>query len=331
MPSPTDASSMSRDRSTALTLVGVLQIGLGALCVLLVAISSLQFLPAFRTQVAAAGGSQPTTGGIVIGMAFYTLLAGFFVWTGVGAIRKRRWVRPIVLIVSWMWLIAGVIGAAVAALLVPRVLRLSAGQAHEVPPAVGVIIGVVVAGIIAIFYIVLPLGFVLFYGSPHVQATLDARDPSPRWTDGCPLPVLGLSLFLGLSAVSTLPAAALAVFPLFSTLLTGPSAVVLALALTALYAYFARASYRRQSVGWWGPLVAISFASISTGFYFWRGGLNEYIAAIGVSPEQGRLFLETGVFSGGMFMTFSALWVVAAASYLLWVRKYFPGRTQAAP
>src|ERR1700741_3217683 len=94
--------STAKDRSTALAIVGSLQIALGSLCGLLVPVALLPLVPAIRHQVEVAQGAPPDARGIFFGMAFYAMSALFFIWTGIGAILKRRWVRPVLLSVSWI-------------------------------------------------------------------------------------------------------------------------------------------------------------------------------------------------------------------------------------
>ena len=92
-----------QDRSAGLILVGILEIGLGLLCLLMLAFMgfaavSVQSLPggqaaAMNTRVMAAN------------CAFYLAMAVFFFVMGVGTLRGRRWARTIMLVVSWTWLI----------------------------------------------------------------------------------------------------------------------------------------------------------------------------------------------------------------------------------
>ena len=44
----------------------------------------------------------------------YLSVAVAFVWIGIGSIRCQRWVRPIVIVVSVLWLIVGIVGTIAA-------------------------------------------------------------------------------------------------------------------------------------------------------------------------------------------------------------------------
>jgi len=69
------------------------------------------------------------------------------------------------------------------------------------PEAARTVAMIVALGFMGLLFIVLPGGLILVYQSRHTKATCEARDPVPRWTDACPLPVLALSLMLGFGVV----------------------------------------------------------------------------------------------------------------------------------
>jgi hypothetical protein len=315
--------STTKDRSTALTLVGSLLVAIGVLWALLIPLRFLAFLPAIRRQVELTQGRPLDPSGVITGAGLLAIVAALFLWIGIGAIRKRRWVRPIMLIASWSSLVAGVIAGIMMLFILPPVLRATLAKTPGSSPQMGLIVGTVIAAFFTVFYVVIPLSLALFFRSPHVRATLEARDPIPGWTDACPISVLVLCLFLGVGACGLLYTAKLGVFPVFSVLVTGPSAVVLASLLAALYGYFALAAYRLQPIGWWGPLVVLPVQTLSTSIYFIQGDLTAYLAAIGVQGDQSRMVLDTGLFSGSFMAGNCLFWLAVNVGYILWVRKYF--------
>jgi uncharacterized membrane protein YfcA len=323
MPEAANTVATIKDRSTGLTIFGSLQIAFGALCACFIPLALLPLAPAFRRQIEQTQGAPPDARGIVFGVAFYAMAAIFFVGTGIGAILKRRWIRPILLSVAWIWLVGGVLGAIVGSLILRRILSTALAKSPGLPPGAGWIVGIAVAGLVAIFYVVLPLSLLLFYRSPHVRATLEARDPRPRWTDACPLPVFAMSLYLGLCALATLVAGLFGVFPVFTVLLTGPSAVAIASGLAVLNGYFAWAAYRLRAIGWWGPLIAFTVTTASAAVYFARGDMTEYLAAAGLHGEQSRMLADSGLFGGDLMVVACSAWLAVLVGYLVWVRKYF--------
>jgi len=54
------------------------------------------------------------------------------------------------------------------------------------------ILAAAILGVAGFIYVLLPGAFLLFYRSPSVAETCQARDPSPQWTDGCPPRLLTL-------------------------------------------------------------------------------------------------------------------------------------------
>jgi len=76
--------------------------------------------------------------------------------------------------------------------------------------------------VFGIFFVIVPAIWIFFYGSRHVKATCEARDPVIRWTDACPLPVLGLCLWYCFRANDAGHAiAGHGVMPFFGMFLTG--------------------------------------------------------------------------------------------------------------
>src|SRR5258708_33744181 len=100
-----------------------------------------------------------------------------------------------------------------------------------------------------VIYVVIPGAMVLFSRSTHVKLPCEARDPVPRWTDRCPLPVLAVVLIQAFGAVGMLlmlPVYGRA-FPLFGLIITGLPAVAMSLAFAAFSLYAARGFYLLQS------------------------------------------------------------------------------------
>ena len=69
---------------------------------------------------------------MIPGILFYTLLAVWFIWVGIGSIKARRWARALILISSWLWLICGVSGFVIILLLLPNMYD-QMGESGKVP------------------------------------------------------------------------------------------------------------------------------------------------------------------------------------------------------
>ena len=128
-PHHSPAAAPFKDRSARLTLFGALAIlagagsvALGLLHVMLLV--GVQRIPGLETM-------PVDTRSYVMGGTLYVLLGTAFVWVGAGSVRKRRWVRPLMLTLAWTWLLGGVS----VLLLLPGLLDLAMGLSAPGSPA----------------------------------------------------------------------------------------------------------------------------------------------------------------------------------------------------
>src|SRR4051812_14402123 len=194
-----------KDRRTRLLVMGILILIAGIMCLLMALLMPIMlFLPRPATPNAPA----PEAIDIVPGMLLYIALAGLAIALAVGMMRVRRWVRPVILCACTIWLIVGVGAMALMFVALPRMLALMKTAAGTGGPAIprGVAISIVAATGFFMFllYVVVPILLMLAVRSRDVQATLEFFDPEPRWTDGVPLLVLGLSMGCMLGALGSL-------------------------------------------------------------------------------------------------------------------------------
>ncbi|HSA93839.1 MAG TPA: hypothetical protein VLE48_12575, partial [Terriglobales bacterium] len=229
-----------KDRSTWLVVFGILQglLGLAILGMIPLLLLSLTIAPK-----AQAGSARADL--IQISMTYLGMAAIAFVLAG-GSIWPQRWARALTVAYCWMWLSAGLITIPLFAFLLPRMTR----QMPNSPPpgaegAQMFAIGFAVF-FLTMLFVVTPGTILLFYSSGNVKATVEARDPHPRWTDRCPTPVLVLGVFNMLGALSLIAAVfgRLAAFPLFGLVVSG---------------FAARAAYLVSALVWamvaWGVLT----------------------------------------------------------------------------
>ena len=104
---------------------------------------------------------------------------------------------------------------------------------------------------LGIFFVAVPAVWTFFYNSRHVKATCEARDPVMRWTDACPLPVLGFCLWLwfGVPMMLLMPIIGRGVMPFFGMFLTGLPGSLFCLAIAAIWGYAAWLLYHLD-VSW---------------------------------------------------------------------------------
>ena len=196
-----------KNRRTGLVAFGAVQILLGC--------ATLALL--FRL-VAAETANAPQ------GLFLYCAGAIYFIVTGIGSIRGRRWARALIAAVSGAWAACGVLvlGGAL--------------------PAIGVE---------ALYLIVLPLVLTIFYSSRDTALTADALDPRPRWTDRAPVPVIAVCAVLAFAAAEALILSAQQPFVVFGRVLTGALAALAYIALALLFAQIAAQLFRLRQSAWW--------------------------------------------------------------------------------
>lgn len=324
-PLPVSPGPEFKDRRGGLMAFGILLIAAGGLCALFVPMMLLGQVMAARTTGVAADYRM-----MIPGMVMYGVLAVAFVWLGIGSIGARRWARALILILAWLWLVTGVIAIGVVIVVLPQVLATPPPSGQALPEAargVVMILAVVFTGVI---FVLLPGLLVLFYGSRHVKATCEARDPAPRWTDACPLPVLALSLMLGYSVVLWMPmllAFQHSVVPCFGRLLSGPPGAVVILMLMALWSYSAWAMYRLKPAGWWIMLITFTAMMVSSLLTFSRVDVVEMYRLMGTPEQQIQQIQQYGFLQGRNMLLLIALCALPLFGYLLYVKKYFRPQT----
>jgi hypothetical protein len=308
-----------KDRSSALVGVGVLVVGLGGVSLLFAAVLAVAGLLAPTGAI----GARPTQ--LLVTILIYIIVAVALVWLGIGAIRARRWARPLLLIVSWLWLLSGIAGVAVVAWVMPAALNQAEPSGDAMPPGCAGALVVATVVVMALFFVVLPGLLVLFFRSQNVKATCEARDPVPGWTDACPMPVLGLSLALWVCAafmlIMILPYRGL--FPFFGRFASGIPGAALTVGTAALTAYCAGALYRLDLRGWWVLFVASTVGAVSATLTLARTDLLEVYRLMGYSAEElAQLQAVVTPFGRAVVPLIVANGLVWFG-YLLYMRKYF--------
>jgi hypothetical protein len=314
----TPAASDYHDRKTGLVLFGVLEIAIGFICVLLILL--------MLAGLALGGrGPNPPPGLSSVGtaIAVYALLAGGFVWLGIGSILARRWARAILLCGSAVALAGGTLGCAAMAFILPHMFDAIAQQGQRpIQPGALMMVKAFTAAFMVVVYIVIPGALFLFYRSPHVKRTCEARDPVERWTDLCPLPVLAFSMVMGLAGVALIGLMArFRGFPVFGIFVAGGWGVLLSLLMGAVMLYLAWGFYRLRIRAWWVALALQVLWALSSFATFWRTDVADLYARMGADPR-------TAAVSAQLLGTPALRWMIALSVvcwmvWLLCLRRYF--------
>lgn len=319
-----------QDRSIGLVLIGILEIGLGLMCLVMLAFMGVAALSTSRMPEAQAAGMNSRA--LLASGVFYLLIAAFFGTLGMGTLLGRRWARTIMLVVSWGWLIGGVFGVIVMFFILPRMTAAISATAggRATDPGVGMVIMGCAAVVLGLMYIVLPGILLLFYRGPNVKATFEAKDPNIPWTDRVPAPVLALTLLFGVGTVGALSGTTYRVFPAFGYVLTGLPAILVFLVLGALSAWLAWAVYQRRPAAWWGVLAWSVLGGVHGLFFFKSGGagLRKMYEAMGTPAAQLEQLEKMGIYdlwSHPAVLVLIALGWLGWLGFLIWVKRFFNG------
>jgi hypothetical protein len=314
-------SSDFKDRKTGLVVFGILQIIHGGFFALMVPLMIIGMI----ASAARGDSSAPpiNTSMMIPGILFYVLVAVWFIWMGIGSIKARRWARALILVSSWLWLICGTGGLIFMLLLMPQMYD-RMGQSGQMPPGVAAVMKYVMMGFMTVFYVIIPVVLVLFYGSKNVKATCEFRDSQVRWTDKCPLPVLAASLLFGVWAVSMLSLGAYGwTVPFFGFIATGIKGAAIALVGMLLYGYVARGLYKLSIKAWWCAVLLAILWPLSTVITFSRVSLLDFYQKMNFSQQQLDIIKQYGMPNTSIMALFFGLWVVGFLVYLLYTKKYF--------
>jgi len=309
-----------RDRRTGLLLFGILEILLGVLCLLMAGVMVIG-----QMMLARSTGTPASLQMIIPGMLLYAGLAVAFVWLGIGSIQCRRWARALVLVFAGVWLCMGLLMVPMMAWLMPKILASAPAGGQALPPGAMIVMVVIQIVFMGVFFILLPGGLVLFYRSPHVKGTCEARDPVRRWTDACPVPVLAVVCLMGWGAIVMfcLPITGMAMLPFFGMLLTGIPGAIGMLGMAGVLFWIGRNWYRLNIIGWWALITVTVVFAISNVLTFARVDIIEVYKKLGYPQAQIDLIQQQGWMTSDFMIWSSLLWVFPMLGYLLWVRRFF--------
>jgi hypothetical protein len=312
-----------KDRSTGLVIFGIMTVLLGGLWGLLTLFMSVSLL-----RIRSTGTPPVSTVGILPILGSYGGLTVALIWLGTGSILKRRWARALLLIFSWSWLVMGIFMTAIMPFVMAKTMASVPPNATTGQPALppGAITGMVIGMTLFffVFFVLVPAIWVFFYQRRHVRATCEASDPVTRWTDACPLPVLGFSLWtwLGVPMMLLWPLTGHAVLPCFGVFVSGLPAALFCVVIAAVWGTAARWLYRLDARGWWLILVAMLVFTASALLTYARHGIVEMYQLQGLPPAQIDQMQKMGLLSSRSLGWFSVLFTLPFLGYLLFIKKY---------
>jgi hypothetical protein len=317
------------DRSARLALFGLLAalVGVGFVVLGLLNLA----LPFLTELLPSAGGAVVDLPTLLMGTLVYFAIGGVLIFTGIGSYRKKRWVRPLMLIVAWTWLISGALGLAFVVVVLDDLVLLGTANLERVPVGTVLVVKLFLLGGATIGGIVLPLLFVWAYQDRAVGVTCEIQHPGPTWTDRCPLPVLALSVGLGFAAILALPLALRPVVPLFGFLVTGWAAALLNLAGALVAGLLARSTYRLELGGWWATSALLVVSGASVALTFLRVPPVEYYRRIGYPEEQLKLFEQSSLGQPWLIVWSTVVLTLLSLIYMGAIRRHFDAGSSIPP
>jgi hypothetical protein len=320
----------SPDRSVQLIVLGGLQVFLGCLCGLAALMMASLFLGGRMPQ--APQGPQFSPRMMIPSLGIYVLIAVGFIWMGIGMIRIRRWAWALTLVMSWMGLIVGLFASVMVPIFMTKTWG-SLAEQNQMPPEMVRFMWTTTILVTIGLYVFLPGIFVVLCQPKSVRDTVYRRDPTPRWTDRCPLPVLALVILHAAGAIC-MPMMATYnwVMPFFGSFVSGPAGAAVACLLAVLLACLAWGTYRLKILAWWGTIILGIVYIANSVLFFRRGDLLQMYEKMGFPAETIDMIKKTGVlemlttYGVWMNVAFGAVWF----GYLLYLRRYFVRKSEMA-
>lgn len=308
---------------------GVISIVIGSLagCMALAALPMMLLIPRTLPAQQQPPGLSPAAA--MFTLVLYAAIATAFIWIGIGSCRCQRWVRPIILCLAWPGLVFGIVGSCVAVPVMVSTMLNSQQGAPPMPPAVRIVMVCVMVCTMVLFYIILPGAYVLFYQRRKTAEVLALCDPYPRWTDRCPMPVLGLCIWLVIMELGMLYTLQVMYFPFFGTYLHGAAAAVAVIALVATIGYAAWKCYQLQWSGWWTAMLTLGLWFLSMLLTFIIRGPLDFYRQAGLTDEQ--LEQSGALRLGGLMVPMMGFYAVLFIAYLLYIRRYFKAQPHPTP
>ena len=252
---------------------------------------------------------------LVTAAVLYVVACAGLVVLAVGCFRGRRWTVPVVLGLAWPALVYAAafvpITAAATALSEP-----TPGMTPQTQLAMAV--GTGVFGLL--LGVGLPLAFVLYFRRPSLHERLAVRQPEAGRVASQPARTVGLWLWLGIVAATTLMNLPRPRWSLFGTVLSGLPAAIVLLLVAGAFAFCAVLVYRRDPRGGWlaAGLVLLIAASIAVTVAVLGGPA---VAAANVAPAA-RPQVEANPMSGtAAQLALSTLGGLASAAAILWANR----------
>ncbi len=245
------AAPSSSSSSGWVITAGVIEIILGSLVALLVPCSLLSLGSAVSQGVT----TSTSIGSVFSGVLIYAAIAAVLIAGGIGTVRFRRWAWAVMLILSAAWLIIGLLVLVAFIAMMPAMSGLMSGEIPAETKGVMDVVLTLMGSCLGLLFVLVPGLLVGIYSRPAVRQLFNERDPKPTWTDACPLPVLALVFYYGVSALGWLSILMQGQTTLFGQVIRGLPLLPIGLAGAAILVWITLGLYRLKIAAWWTALA----------------------------------------------------------------------------
>ncbi len=325
---PTDPSTLPPDRRGRIKGMGVFQFVLGGITSLFLLFGLVGTLLA-RSLSESLGAEQTSLGASFASLSIYVLCAAFFFVAGVGSVKLRRWVRPLVLAFMWPTLIFGILGVAFCIVFLPTLFNsvpVPEGPDPALQRAMMSAMSAITTGVVFIAFVAIPALHVLLYQPLSIRETLGRFDTKPRFSDNCPTPVFGIAVSLITIGFMQLTTIWMGAVLFFNVLLSGPAAAAVLLVESTTCFVLAWYSFKCHRAGFWGSIGFMLYLGTRNAVGFLTVGTMDFMIASKAVTGQTEALMRS-LFSGTPIDAISAaFWAIAglsAAGYVFYNGKYF--------
>jgi hypothetical protein len=246
-----------------------------------------------------------------------------FAWlaTGIGSIARKNWARIGSMVLSTLWLFAGLVGFVLVLLMLarmapghPPLARLSTEDLHTAKTAT--------VALLLTAYVLAPGVLLIFHSRTSVRETCLAGSP-PRRELRRPIAIVALVSWLAVCALGAIIGLYHPMVVLFGFLVRGAAAIPLAIANAAISAAAAWGVWRHRMEGWWAAFLFTIFWAASQSVSFARGLDIEWIAReMGYEPASTTRAFDAAAFRPAIRVGVLALsWGLVALT--LYAKRHF--------
>lgn len=311
---------------TGLTIFGILLILMGACLGCLATIAPVAAILMRNLPNASTAGQLPIQT-VVMSTIVYGVLTAGFIWIGIGSIKARKWVGPVIVALTHIALYIGVFALIGMAMMVPLMgdlIRARSRAAGNSAPNFAAEIATMFSVVFALFvYLVLPGIFLWFYRRPIVRRTAEHFDATPRWTDALPQPIITIGFAAAIAAVSLALSILPGVVAAFGFVLTGvPGAILLASLSLSMLAGSVLA-VKQAPAGWWVLVLLLLLFVASTLVNVICLDLEQYYQMMKLPEEQLDVIRSSGMNRPIVTAIFTTIGATGVLAYLLRAKRHF--------